>query len=212
MKDRISSYKLSPQLKAELGLRRSSGKAIDISFEFPKLSSFSKAKIPWRAVGITIFVVAIIIGSYVGVKKTYEFAAQKTHEAQEAKIREYQNRLTNIRNEIVAEGTDAHSFVLLSQKYLKEGNGEKAVAAAEMASEKDPLWRDAYLNLGQVYLSINEFKKAELALKTALERDPTCGQAHYLMFLTLEELNNRDEAKQEFAKAKQFGFDTDIGG
>jgi len=212
MKDRISSYKLSPQLKAELGLRRSSSKALDISFEFPKFSSFSKIKIPWRTIAITAFVGLVIIGSYIGVKKTYELASRKTQEAQEAKLREYQNRLANIRNEIIAEGTDAFSYVVLSQKYLKEGDGEKAVAAAEMASEKDPLWRDAYLNLGQVYLSINEFKKAELALKTALERDPTCGQAHYLMSLTLEELKDSDGAKQEFAKAKKFGFDADIGG
>lgn len=212
MKDRIKSYKLSPQLKAELGLRRSSGKSLDISFEFPKIPNFSKVKIPWKAIGITVFVVAVIIGSYAGVKKTYELAAEKSRAAEQAKIKQYQDRLANMRNEIIAEGTDAFSFVNLSQKYLKESDGEKAVAAAEMASEKDPLWRDAYINLGQVYLSVNEYKKAELALSTALERDPTCGQAHYLMSLTLEELSNRDGAKQEFAKAKEFGFDANIGG
>lgn len=212
MKDRISSYKLSPQLKAELGVRRSSGKAIDISFEFPKFSSFSKTKLPWRTIAITGLVVIAIVGSYIGVKKTYELAAKRAQAAEEARAKQYQEKLANIRNEIASEGSDPYSFTVLSQKYVKEGNAEKAVAAAEMASEKDPLWRDAYLNLGQVYLSVNEFKKAELALKTALERDPTCGQAHYLMSLTLEELNNKENAKQEFAKAKKFGFESDIGG
>lgn len=216
MRDRISSYKLSPQLRAELGAKRryskTTGKSLDMSFEFPDFLSVPKAKIPWKIIGITVFVALVIVGSYAGAKKTYELAKNKAYEAEQAKIKEYQNSLASIRSEISSQATDAYSFVTLSQKFLKEGNGEKAVAAAEMATEKDPLWRDGYLNLGQIYLSVNEFEKAKLALGQALEKDPTSGQAHYLMYLTLDELNSKDTAKQEYAKAKTFGFDSNIGG
>lgn len=219
MRDRISSYKLSPQLRAELGTGRSrarssksSGTSFDLSFELPHFLPSHKPKIPWRAIATTVFVIVVIIGSYTGAKAAYDFAKDKAYEAEQARVQQYQSSLASIRDEVSTQASDAYSFVELSQKYLKDGNGERAVTAAEIATEKDPLWRDGYLNLGQIYLSVNDFDKAKLALESALDKDPTYGQTHYLLSLALGGLNDKEGSKQELSKANKFGYDSDIGG
>lgn len=203
---------MSPQLKAEIGVSRWKNKSLDIPFEFPRFSSFSKKKVPYRTIAIISGVFVLVVGAYIGVMKTYEFAKVKSAQAQEAKLQAYNDYVSNLRNEVASEASDAYSLQTLSQKYLKEGNGEKALAAAELVTERDPLWRDGFLNLGQVYMALNQFDKAKRSLESALLRDPTCGQAHYFMYLVMEELNDKNSAKAEYAKAKIFGFETEYGG
>ena len=205
MSDPIKSYKLSPHLKAELGLSRKQ------KFSLPSFS-IKLPKLPWKSLLVTAGVFLFVTGAYLGVKKTFEYVGRKTEAEKIAQEQEYKNHLASIRQEVVSKPLDAVGFVTLSQEYLKNGDAERAQAAAEIAPEKDPAWRDAYLNLGQVYLALNQFEKARVALETSLEKDPLCGQAHYLLSLAYQELNKDDLAKQEFAKAKKFGFETEIGG
>ncbi|OQA53474.1 MAG: Tetratricopeptide repeat protein [candidate division WS2 bacterium ADurb.Bin280] len=214
MKERISSYKLSAQLKAEIGVSRWKNRSLDIPFSLPSFSKLgtTKEKIPYKKISVALGVFALIISAYIGVMKTYEFAKLKSAKAQEQKLQAYNDYVDNLRSEIEKEATDAYSFQALSQKYIKEGNGEKALAAAQMAVQKDPIWRDGFLNLGHVYMTLNQFEKAKDALQSALERDPTCGQAHYFMYLVLDELNEKTLAKEEYAKANIFGFETQYGG
>ena len=204
---KIKSYKLSPQLRAELG--RARRKTRGAAFTLP---SIRLPKIPWKPTIGVVLVCAVVVGGWAGVKRVYETRVAMAEIARQERLEQYQNHLQEIRSQVAAEGTDAYSFAKLSQKYLKEGDGERAEAAAQMAVEKDENWRDGHLNLGQVYLALEKFEDARGALEGALEIDPLCGHAHYMLSLVHQELNQSDEAKEAFAKAKAFGFETEIGG
>lgn len=207
MSGKIKSYKLSPQLKAELNVSQKRTRPNVSWFEV-----FPKIKIPWRAVLFTFVIFALVCGAYWGVKKTYEHVAWQQEQAKVAREQANQQRVVDMKKEVASKELDAYSFAELSQRYLKDGDGERAEAAAEMATIKDTSWRDGFLNLGQVYLSVNKFEQAKTAIEKAIKLDPLYGQAHYFLSLTLQELKQNDTAKEEFAKAKQFGFDTEIGG
>lgn len=210
MDHKIKSYKLSPQLRAELNFSQKKNHAV---FNFNR-SSFrpNLENLPWRGILLTIGVCAAITSGYIGVKKGYEYTAKENEARKVAQIDAYNKRIENIKNEVNSSSADAYSLVSSSQQYLQAKDVERAEAAAEMATTKDPKWRDAFINLGQVYLATNKFEKARLAFDSALKIDPLSGQAHYLMSLAEQELKNTEAAKASFAKAKQFGFQTDIGG
>ncbi len=210
MAERLKSYKLSPQLKAELhlnGRRNASDFSLHDAFEKVKMP-----KISWKAVALTVVIFGAVISSYIGIKHAYEIASIRTAQAKAAAQQEYENRLSSLQKEVASKGTDAFSFVELSQQYLKSSDGERAVIAAELSAQKDPVWSDGFVNLGQVYLSTNQFEKAKTALTEALKLNPLNGQGHYFLSLVYQELNDSASSKAEFAKAKTFGFDADIGG
>lgn len=208
MDNKLKSYKLSPHLKAELHYTvKKRGKSLN--FRVPKVD-FSN--FPWtrtlRFTGVFLLVVAI----YFGIKTGYEKAVLASEQKNIAREQAYQAQLNNLKEEVGKEATDAYSFVELSQKYLREYDGQKAEIAALIATEKDPRWRDGFINLGHVYLSVNKFDEAKVALVRAAEIDPLSPQAHYLLYLTHQELKDEQTAKQEFAKAEAFGFESEIGG
>ena len=209
MSEKIKSYKLSPQLRAELGARRFQRPRFGFRFSMPEFKYF---KISWRTTILTTCVFVGIISIYLGIKKGYEYTAIKSEQARQVQLAQYQSHLAQIKVEVEAKAVDAVSAVALSQQYLKSGDSERAEAAAIIATSKDPAWRDGYVNLGQVYLATSKFNEAKQALEAALKIDPLSGQTHYLLSLTYQELNKADLAKAEFAKAKKFGFETDIGG
>lgn len=210
MPDKIKSYKLSPQLRSELNFSQKKSSAI---FNFnqtafrPNLGS-----LPWRGIFAAVAVCGVIMLGWMGVKKGYEYTAKKNEERQVAQVVAYNQRVESIKQEVMSSAEDAYSLVTSSQQYLKNKDVERAEAAAELAVAKDPAWRDAFVNLGQVYLATNKFDKAKVAFENALKIDPISGQAHYLLSLAEQELKNTEAAKAAFAKAKQFGFQTDIGG
>lgn len=208
MNDNLKSYKLSPQLRAELNFSKQKSDPA----KPPKIPKIPWKKIPWKRVGIILAAFAMIVLAYGGVKKTYEYASAKSQEKQRAELATYQNHLQQIKDEVASQGTDAYSYAQLSQQFLKAKDADRAEAAAEVAVEKEPNWRDGYLNLGQVYLSVNKFEEAKTAFEKAVEIDPVYGEAHYYLSLAYQELRNTEAAKQEFAKAKKFGFETDFGG
>ena len=202
----IKSYRLSAQLKAELNFRQKR------SGNFLKKIHLDWSKIPFKTMGIFVGVFVMVIGSYVGIKSLYEIQTKKNEIARQAKIQTYEQRLAQIKAEVALKGTDAESFAAISAQYLKDKDVERAEEAATIAVEKDPKWRDAYINQGHIFLVGNKFDKAKIAFEKAIEIDPLCGQAHYLLSLAQQELKDNDAAKIEFAKAKQFGFETEIGG
>jgi len=206
----IKSYKLSPQLRAEINFQRRSSRLP--KFNFPAIPSFKPKKIPWRNIRLIAGVFLIIIGSYLGIRKTYEFSVQKAQMTRQAQLEEYNKHLSELTQEVAQKTTTAQAAVVASQTYLKSGDAERAEAAARIATENDPKWRDAYTNLGQVYLAVNKFDQAKEALEGALKIDPLDGQTHYLLSLVYQELNDSNSAKTEFTKAQSFGFETDIGG
>jgi len=210
MSNKIKSYKLSPQLRSELNF---SHKKNSTSFNFNR-SSFSPnlENLPWKGILAVVGVFVAITLGYLGIKKGYEYTAKKNDERTAQQLAAYNNRIENIKQEVASSSANAFSLVTSSQGYLKNKDVERAEAAAELAVTKDPKWRDAFVNLGQVYLATNKFDKAKTAFSSALKIDPLSGQAHYLMSLAEQELKNTESAKAEFAKAKQFGFQTDIGG
>ncbi len=154
----------------------------------------------------------MIITIYLGIKTGYEKAVYIAQQKTIAREQEYQNQLVEMKTQVEQEAKNAFDFVKLSQKYLNERDGQKAEVAALIATEKEPKWRDAFVNLGHVYLSVNKFEEAKETLIHALELDPINPQTHYLLYLTYQELNDEATAKQEFAKAKALGLDSDIGG
>jgi len=207
MNDNLKSYKLSPQLRAELNFSKQNGEPAP-----PKIPKIPWKKIPWKRVGIIVAAVALIIGAYVGAKKTYEYASAKSQAKQQVELATYQNHLQQIKDEVAAQGEDAYSYAQLSQQFLQSKDIERAEAAGQLAVEKEPAWRDGYLNLGQIYLSANKFEEAKTAFEKAIKIDPICGEAHYYLSLACQELKDSKTAQLEFAKAKKFGFNSDIGG
>lgn len=208
--DPIKSYKLSPQLRSELHFASRRNRHA-FEFEMPPASDVLK-KLPWKAIGLTVIVFAVIISAYLGIKKGYDYVVAKNEAENLAREQEYQNRLVSIKEEVSKYGSTAYDFVKLSQNYIKSGDAERAEASAQLAVEKDGNWRDGFINLGQIYLSVNKFDQAKSALESALKRDPVFGQTHYLLALTYQELNEDDKSKTEYAKAKEFGFQSEIGG
>lgn len=180
-----------------------------MSFKAPKidLSDF-----PWKKTLRFTGVFLLIIGIYFGIKTGYEKAVYAAEQKNIAREQEYQKQLANLKQQVEKEATDAFSFVQLSQKYIDERDGQKAEIAAQIATEKEPRWRDAFVNLGHIYLSVNKFEEAKIALTKAIELDPLNPQTHYLLYLTYQELKDEQAAKQEFAKAKSFGFESEVGG
>ena len=208
MDHKIKSYKLSPQLKAELNYSiKKQGRPI--CFKAPKIDL---SRVPWKKTLRISGVFLLIVAIYFGIKTGYERAVRVAEQTQIAREQEYTKQLGELKSQMEKEGDSAFSFVQLSQKYLEERDGQKAEIAALIATEKEPKWRDAHVNLGHVYLSVNKFQEAETALLRAVELDPINPQTHYLLYLTYQELNNENTAKQEFAKAKEFGLESDIGG
>lgn len=208
MDQKLKSYKLSPQLKAELNY---SVKKRGSSLKF-KTPSVDFSKVPWKKTLRISGVFLLIIAIYFGIKTGYERAVYAAEQQQIAREQEYTKQLTELKSQMEQEGDSAFSFVQLSQKYLDEHDGQKAEIAALVATEKEPKWRDAYVNLGHIYLSVNKFEEAKITLLRAVELDPINPQTHYLLYLTYQELKDESTAKQEFAKAKQFGLESDIGG
>jgi len=210
MAEKIKSYKLSPQLKAEIGQARRR-----IDREFPirvDLSFLKRIKVPWKMVGGIVLTFVVVIAAYIGIEKAYAVVVERQKQLQVAREQEYRERLESIKVEVASKATDAYSLVLLSQEYLKQGDAERAIAAAEIAVQYDSKWRDGYVNLGQIYLSTDRFEDSKTSFEEALAIDPTYGRCHYLLSLVYSELKNPEAAKQEFAKAKEFGFETEIGG
>jgi len=202
----IKSYRLSAQLKAELNFKHRT-----VRNPFRNIH-FSFSKIPFKTIGILAGIFVLVTLSYMGVKNVYEVQSKKIVASRQAQAQTYEQHLSQIKAEVALKGTDAQSFVELSENYLKDKDVERAEQAAKLAVEKDPLWRDAYINQGHIYLVINKFEEAKISFEKALLIDPLCGQAHYFLSLAYQELKNTDAAKKEFAKAQEFGFQAEIGG
>ncbi len=210
----LKSYHLSAQLKAELHHNRKSATSFS-SFKYSPIdliTSINLKKVPFKGIGLVLGVFALIVMSYIGIKSVYEYSAKSNEAAMVAQKQTYEEHITKIKAEVASQATDALGFVALSEQFLKNKDVERAEAAARLAVEKDASWRDGYINQGHVLLVANKFDEAKTAFEQALKIDPLCGQAHYLLSLTYQELKDNTTAKKEFAKAKQFGFETEIGG
>ncbi len=205
MSERIKSYKLSPQLRAEIGYGQKNT-ATKINFQI------NWSKIPVKSIAVGTLTICLALGAYVGIKKCYQSLAYKKQQKAIVVQQENENRLANVKQEIAAKELSATDYVKLSQNCLQDGDTEKAQIAAELAIEKDGNWRDGYINLGQIYLSTNKFDLARETLQKAIAIDPIYGNAQYLLYLTCQELKDQNGAKEALAKAKKFGFNLEVGG
>lgn len=208
MENKLKSYKLSPQLRAELNYSIKKREK-NLNFRAPKID-FSN--FPWKKTLRFAGVFLLIIGLYCGIKAGYEKALLAANQKNIAREQEYQRQLSDLRLQVEKEAGDAFAFVQLSQKYLDERDGQKAEMAAILATEKEPKWRDGFVNLGHIYLSVNKFEEAKTTLLQALKLDPIDPQTHYLLSLTYQELKDEQAARQAFAKAEAFGFESEVGG
>lgn len=211
MSDSLKSYKLSPQLKAEINFQRR------LAHRRPKIDlsvfeSIKFVKLPWRSIAVTAGVFLIIISAYIGIREGYKYTEHKSELARQKQLEAYNAHLAQITTEVEALSPTALAAVQSSQNYIKFDDAERAEAAAKIAVSKDPKWRDGFVNLGQIYLSLNKFDLAKETLEQALTIDPLDGQTHYLLSLVYQEMNDSNSAKQEFAEAQNFGFQADIGG
>lgn len=205
MRDRIKSYKLSPQLQAEIGYARqgvNTKNSIKIDW----------SRLPIKSVLIGLLAVAIILSGYAGAKKIYQKVAYRRQQEAMKVQEEVAKRIEATRQEVANKNLSSQEYLVLSQNYLQSGDGDRAQIAAELSTQKDPNWRDAFVNLGRVYMSVNQFDKAKGAFKNAITIDPIYGNSHYLLYLACQESRDTDGAKQELTKAKKFGFDLEIGG
>lgn len=62
------------------------------------------------------------------------------------------------------------------------GNLREAAASFEAATKQNPMFKQAYLNLGAVYNKLAEYEKAIPALEQAIKIDPNFGKAHAYLF------------------------------
>lgn len=205
MSNRIKSYKLSPQLQAEIGYARKSVPAkASVKVDW--------SKIPVKSILVGFFAIAVVLGGYAGVKKAYQKVAYNRQQEAIKSHQELEQKLAKTRQEVSDKNLASQDYLILSQNYLQEGDGDRAQIAAELSAQKDPDWRDAFVNLGRIYMSVNQFDKAKEAFKSAIAIDPIYGNSHYLLYLACQESRDTEGAKQELAKAKKFGFDLEIGG
>lgn len=205
MSNRIKSYKLSPQLQAEIGYARKSVPAkASVKVDW--------SKIPVKSILVGFFAIAVVLGGYAGVKKAYQKVAYNRQQEAIKSHQELEQKLAKTRQEVSDKNLASQDYLILSQNYLQEGDGDRAQIAAELSAQKDPDWRDAFVNLGRIYMSVNQFDKAKEAFKSAIAIDPIYGNSHYLFYLACQESRDTEGAKQELAKAKKFGFDLEIGG
>jgi cytochrome c-type biogenesis protein CcmH/NrfG len=205
MGDRIKSYKLSPQLQAEIGYAH---KAVPTKASI----KIEWSRIPVKSILVSILAVMVILGGYAGIKKVYQKVAYNRQQETVKAQQELEQRLAAARQEVVDKNLSSQEYLILSQNYLQEGDGDRAQIAAELSTQKDPAWRDAFVNLGRVYMSVNRFDQAKEAFKSAIAIDPIYGNSHYLLYLACQESRDNESAKQELARAKKFGFDLEIGG
>lgn len=209
MDNDLRSYKLSPHLRAEVRQQGPKRNFARLNFKTPKID-FSK--LPIKSSLRIAFFIGLIITVYVGIKTGYEKAVYAAETKQIAQQEKYEEYLAGLKTEISALSDDAYELAMMSRNYLKEKDGQKAEVAAVLSTEKEPYWRDGFINLGHIYLSVNKFDKAKEALEKAIEIDPLSGQAHYLLSLVHQELNDMDSAKESFARANSCGYETEIGG
>ncbi len=205
MSNRIKSYKLSPQLQAEIGYARKTVPA-------KATIKINWSQIPVKSILVSLLAVAVVLTGYVGIKKTYQKIAYNRQQEAAKMQQELAQKFESTRREVTDKNLSSQDYLVLSQNYLQEGDGDRAQIAAELSAQKDPAWRDTFVNLGRVYMSLNKFDQAKEAFKSAIAIDPIYGNSHYLLYLACQESRDTDGAKQELAKAKKFGFDLEIGG
>jgi tetratricopeptide (TPR) repeat protein len=92
-------------------------------------------------------------------------------------------------------GVDAH----------KQGNFSLAIEEFRKATQSDPKFPEAFLDLGQVYLETHEFEKAVKALNSALELDPELLPAHLQLGFTLLAQGYAEKAIPHLQKAQSVG-------
>lgn len=169
----------------------------------------------WRPIAGLLILAAIVAGCWFTVVKVQNWIAVKKAAQKQAAARaeeEAKNKMfLEIDQKVAADASgdaEAVKYFHLGQKYLQEKKYDWAAAAFELACQKDPVWREPPTFLGFAYLELGKPQKAQLALQRAIEVDPLYGLAHYLLGQSYFQLKRKDLAQEEFAKAKNFGFDS----
>ncbi len=92
---------------------------------------------------------------------------------------------------------------LVDLGYLEDAGGrwENAIAYYHKALAVDPLWRDAYVNLGFDYEQHQFFRLSEATLLKGLSVSPDDGRLHFLLGVTYSMEGKRELARGEFARA-----------
>lgn len=78
--------------------------------------------------------------------------------------------------------------------------------ALEETMEKHPQDAAAFLNLAKHYLTKGKYRDGKELLEKAVAMDLKNGEIHYFLGIALGYLDQYDEAKREFEKAKELGY------
>lgn len=89
----------------------------------------------------------------------------------------------------------------LSEVYLKDGKGEKAVDTAQRAVEKEPKNFSFRMSLGGIYASLRRYNAAKEQYKKAYELNPSDQKVQMLLGIVEAELGEMDESISIFSKA-----------
>lgn len=96
------------------------------------------------------------------------------------------------------DGLSVYELAQRARECLLLGDPREAVAAAELATAREPSSASLQLLLGRACFGFAALGRAEEAFRRVLEIDPTDHYAHHLLGRTYERLSRLYEAKRHY--------------
>ena len=97
----------------------------------------------------------------------------------------------------------ARTFFNQGQEFAKKGSWYLAIQAYLQSVRLDPMFLDAWNNLGHAYRKIKDYNKALDAYKHALDLKPDYANAHENRGRTYLAMGNKDAAMREYEILKR---------
>ncbi len=98
----------------------------------------------------------------------------------------------------------------LGMLYLKRGDLERALVAADSAMSTDSSYAPAYAMKGYIMELRGRYKEAEQFYRQAIERDKTNAKYWYALGKVLEALGRKEEAKAAYSKVLMIPKNSDV--
>ena len=106
--------------------------------------------------------------------------------------------------------TDPLAYRFRGDAHVGRGDYETAVLDFDVALEFSPDDDIAYFGRGNAHLFLGELELAIADLDAALERNPDSARAYYCRGLAHELARDRDEAEEDYRRARELGYDEGI--
>jgi tetratricopeptide (TPR) repeat protein len=101
----------------------------------------------------------------------------------------------------------SRTLYMLGREYVYNGRPDEAIEIAERCMKQYPDTVHCYYSRGAIHFLLGEFQLALPYLSRAVELRPDIGIGHHRLGLVLERLGRLREAKTEYRRASDLGFD-----